>query len=70
MPTCRAKAVLIVTATLEGTATNVARRRVELACGLPEHHDGAHRDAKEGEAWQAPVDEMPMVLRHEDETKT
>jgi hypothetical protein len=68
--TCRAKAVLIVTATLEGTATNVARRRVELTCGLPEQHEGAHHDTEEGEAWQAPVDEVPMVLRHEDEAKT
>ncbi|HWA78079.1 MAG TPA: hypothetical protein VG937_37345 [Polyangiaceae bacterium] len=68
MPTCGARAVLIVTATLEGTATNVARRRVELACGLPEQHEGAHRDVEQGEAWQAPIDEVSMILRHEDES--
>jgi len=68
MATCGARAVLIVTATLQGTATNVARRRVELSCGLPEPHPGDHRDDQQGEAWQAPVDEVSMILRHEDET--
>ena len=67
MPECGSKAVLIVTATLEGTATNVARRRVELLCRLPEAHAGEHRETKEGEAWIGPSDEVPMILRHEDE---
>lgn len=59
--------MLIVTAALEGTATNVARRRVELTCRLPAGHAGEHRDSEESEAWLAALGEMPMILRHEDE---
>lgn len=70
MPTCGAKAVLIITATLEGTATNVARRRVELMCSLLEHHAGEHRDEAANEGWQADIGEVPMILRHEDEPDT
>jgi hypothetical protein len=67
MTECGSKAVLIVTAALEGTATNVARRRAELTCRLPEGHADAHRDSEEGETWLAPPGEVPMILRHEDE---
>jgi hypothetical protein len=67
MPECNQKAVLIVTAKLEGTATNIARRRVELHCRLPEGHAGQHRDGEEDEAWTAAPGEVSMVLRHEDE---
>jgi hypothetical protein len=67
MTECGSKAVLIVTASLQGTATNVARRRVELTCRLSEGHAGEHRDSEEGETWAAPPGEVPMVLRHEDD---
>jgi len=67
MTECGSKAVLIVTAALEGTATNVARRRVELTCRLPQGHAGEHRDSEENESWLAAPGEVPMILRHEDE---
>lgn len=64
---CGQKAILIVTTTPAGTATNVARSRVELTCGLPQGHPGAHRDDSHGEEWVAAAGELEMVLRHEDE---
>lgn len=67
MPECSQRAILIVTAALEGTATNVARRRVELHCKLPEGHAGAHRDEEAGESWSGAPGEMSMVIRHEDD---
>jgi hypothetical protein len=67
--------VLVVTRTVEGTSTSVARRRVELSCTLPESHPGNHRDEVHGEEWEkkrsggaARDSERPTILRHEDET--
>lgn len=65
---CGQKAVLIVTMTPEGTATNVARQRVELVCSLAAGHAGPHRDEQHAEEWSAASGDVPMVLRHEDET--
>ena len=67
MMECGQKAILIVTTTPAGTATNVARTRIELTCGLSQGHPGAHRDQANGEDWIAAPGEVHMVLRHEDE---
>ncbi|MBX3125441.1 MAG: hypothetical protein KF718_01930 [Polyangiaceae bacterium] len=64
---CDARAVLIVTKQFEGTASNVAKNRVDLVCGLPSGHDGDHRDAAHGESWEHPADRVFTILRHEDE---
>jgi hypothetical protein len=64
---CGQKAVLIVTMTPEGTATNVARQRLELVCSLPVGHAGKHRDEARREEWSAASGDVPMLLRHEDE---
>ncbi|MBK7583896.1 MAG: hypothetical protein IPI67_27340 [Myxococcales bacterium] len=63
---CPARAVLIVTHSVKGTSTNVARRRVELACAEPEGHAGPHSDRTHDEAWEGAVDQVVTVLRHED----
>jgi alkyl hydroperoxide reductase subunit AhpF len=65
--TCDARATLIVTLTPAGTATNVARERIGLRCGLPAGHAGAHVDAERAEQWEAPRDSRPTLLRHEDD---
>jgi hypothetical protein len=67
MTECGQKAILIVTMTPAGTATNVARQRVQLVCSLAEGHAGDHRDERQRETWSATSGEMPMVLRHEDD---
>lgn len=72
---CGHKAVLVITRTVEGTSTSVARKRVELSCGLPENHPGKHRDEVHGEEWEKKRggtgtrdSDRPTILRHEDET--
>ena len=69
MAECGDEAVLVVTQTVEGTTTNVVRRRIELRCGLPAGHSGAHSDAQHGEEWQPRQGHKPVILRHEDEPK-
>ena len=63
---CGAKAVLIVTKTVQGTSTNVAQRRIELCCDAPLGHTGAHTDSRQGESWEAEPGKVATVLRHEE----
>ncbi|HLV20082.1 MAG TPA: hypothetical protein VKZ49_04340 [Polyangiaceae bacterium] len=58
--------MLVITQSVEGTATNVARRRVELCCERPLGHAGAHRDERAGEEWDADSPEGRTILRHEE----
>ena len=51
VPTCSTEAVLLLTTSLAGTSTNVARERVPLKCGLAEGHAGDHKDEQRGESW-------------------
>jgi len=62
---CGKRAVLVVTREVRGTSTNVASRRVELSCGEPSGHAGAHRDLATGVTWEGDGDKVPTVLRHE-----
>ena len=64
---CDARAVLIVTRQMEGTATNVARQRVELRCSLPPGHEGAHRDQPHAQEWLVVEGRPSLVLRDESE---
>lgn len=63
MSECGHRAVLIITATVEGTTTNVALDRIELVCREPLGHEGDHRDAERGERWQGPPDRITTLLR-------
>lgn len=68
MSECGQRAVLIVTRRIEGTSTNVARRRVELVCGLSAGHPGPHHDGVNDERWEAaPQGRRQTLLRHEDD---
>jgi hypothetical protein len=64
---CGHRAILVVTRTVEGTSTTVARRRVELTCSLPTGHPGPHRDARHPEEWDAHASQRPTLLRHEED---
>lgn len=64
---CSHRAVLIITRQLEGTASSVAKRRIELACSLPDGHDGEHRDDEHDERWEDRGKLLTHLLRHEDE---
>lgn len=64
---CRHRAVLIVTRSVSGTATNVAQERRELSCCEPSGHAGPHRDERSNERWQDKGSELTHLLRHEDE---
>lgn len=72
MGACGHRAVLVITRAVAGTSTEVARKRVDLVCGLPENHPGSHRDEIQSEEWERrqgrPDSERPTLLRHEDET--
>lgn len=67
MVSCGEKAVLVVTTSAEGTATNVARERIELSCSLESGHAGPHRDTERGEEWEAAPGHFKMLLRDENE---
>ena len=64
---CDARAVLLVTKQMEGTATNVARQRIELHCSLTPGHSGPHRDEAQAQEWQVIKDRPSLVLRDESE---
>jgi hypothetical protein len=65
---CDARAVLIVTRQIEGTATNIARQRIELHCGLAPGHAGPHSDLEHAQEWQVVQGRPALLLRDEDET--
>lgn len=62
--TCGAKAILIVTRSVQGTTTNVAQSRTELRCDKPGGHEGAHADSQAGEEWEAEPGKVATILRH------
>jgi hypothetical protein len=66
---CEQRAVLVITSSVDGTSTSVARQRIELVCGLPKGHSGAHHDARHDEDWESPAGTRPTLLRDEDEEK-
>jgi hypothetical protein len=66
MSLCGHQAVLVITRTVEGTSTTVARSRTVLTCGLPQGHTGAHHDTKEDERWDGTPGARTTLLRHED----
>jgi hypothetical protein len=67
MAECRQGAVLVITGDVEGTTTNVVRRRLVLNCGLPSGHPGAHRDLVHGETWEGDRADRTTLVRHEDD---
>ncbi|MEO6599685.1 MAG: hypothetical protein ABIQ16_07420 [Polyangiaceae bacterium] len=64
---CDARAVLLVTRQMEGTATNVAKQRIELHCSLAPEHAGPHRDATHSQEWVFVQGRPSLVLRDESE---
>lgn len=62
---CKARAVLIVTRSVDGTTTNVASRRVEMHCGKEQGHDGPHFDLTERQGWEGEPGKVATVLKHE-----
>ncbi len=67
MPECCHSAVLIITQSVEGTTTNIARARIVLTCREPCGHAGPHRDPHRGETWEGEPDRVTTLLRHESE---
>jgi hypothetical protein len=67
MAECRQGAVLVITRDVEGTTTNLVRRRLVLTCGLSAGHAGAHRDLAHGETWDGGRDDRTTLVRQEDE---
>jgi hypothetical protein len=68
MAACRQGAVLVITGDVEGTTTNVVRRRVSLSCELPSGHEGAHHDLTNDANWPPTDDDHTHTLvRHEDD---
>jgi hypothetical protein len=66
---CDSRAVLLVTRQIEGTATNVARQRFELHCGLSVGHSGAHRDAEHEQEWDIVQGRPTLLLRDEEDSR-
>ncbi|MES1177355.1 MAG: hypothetical protein ABUL62_23735 [Myxococcales bacterium] len=64
---CDARAVLLVTRQMEGTATNVAKQRIELHCSLSPEHSGPHRDVTHAQEWVVVRGRPSLVLRDESE---
>ena len=62
---CPYRASLIVTASVTGTSSNIAKRRVELVCRLAKGHRGLHEDPSHGEKWEDDGHVRTTILRHE-----
>jgi hypothetical protein len=67
MQRCGQRAILVITRVVQGTSTSIARRRIELTCGLASGHQGEHRDPVQEETWEAKPGQTPTLLRHEDD---
>lgn len=65
--TCRHRAVVIITRTVEGTSTTIARERRNLSCCLPADHEGPHQDSQYEQEWKDAGPILTHILRHEDE---
>ncbi|HNS97652.1 MAG TPA: hypothetical protein PLJ27_02050 [Polyangiaceae bacterium] len=64
---CPYRAVLLVTRDMRGTASSVAKLRIELHCGEPEGHLGAHHDPRHGIQWDDHGKTVRTLLRDESE---
>jgi hypothetical protein len=64
---CKHQAVVIVTRTVAGTASNVAKRRIDLFCRQPAGHVGEHYDPEQDRRWTDKGPELTHILEHEDE---
>ena len=64
---CPYRATLIVTIAVSGTASNIAKRRVDLKCRLHKGHRGLHEDPEQGEKWEDDGHVRTTLLRHETE---
>jgi hypothetical protein len=62
---CKHRALLIVTRDVQGTASHVAKRRIEFGCDEAEGHVGPHRNGEHGESWTDRGDVVTHILRHE-----
>ncbi len=66
--TCKHRAVLIVTRSVKGTSSNVAKARIDLRCGRSADHQGPHRDLDHDESWEGrDKNAIPHLVRHESE---
>ncbi|HEX3770366.1 MAG TPA: hypothetical protein VHV30_05860 [Polyangiaceae bacterium] len=64
---CDSRAILVLTGVFQGTSTTVAKRRIELRCGLSGGHPGEHVDAARNERWSDRPGERPTIVRMERE---
>ena len=64
---CKHQAILIVTRTVRGTASNIAKRRIDLHCQEAAGHSGEHYDPHEDRRWQDKGSEVTHILEHEEE---
>lgn len=67
---CPHRAVLIVTRTVEGTSTSVARERKNLSCAMEVNHPGTHRDLQYEEDWNDEGNPLTHILRHEEDSES
>jgi len=63
---CPGTATLLITRSVVGTSTSVARERVLLQCTLLAGHPGPHHDKARDESWESPGDKPATLLRHEE----
>ncbi len=64
---CVHRAVLIVTRSVDGTSTSIARERKNLSCALKTGHTGPHRDTQFEEEWADEGSTLTHILRHEED---
>jgi hypothetical protein len=63
---CGERAVLMITRTVSGTSTHVAKQRIDLVCKKPKGHDGLHRDPAHEREWKSEPGRVSTILDHED----
>jgi hypothetical protein len=63
---CEERAVLMITRTVSGTSTHVAKQRIELVCKKEKGHDGLHRDPTHEREWKSEPGRVSTLLENDE----
>lgn len=56
----------MITRTVSGTSTHVAKQRIELVCNKPKGHDGLHRDSTHEREWKSEPGRVSTLLENDE----
>jgi hypothetical protein len=57
----------MITRTVDGTSTSVAKSRIELTCRKEAGHEGPHEDSEHGQRWEGEAQKIVTIVRDDSE---